>query len=56
MKKTILVTGNTDGIGKLVALKLAKDGYEIYLHGRNADKEVDGYGLKSNNSLSTISI
>jgi len=38
MKKTILVTGSTDGIGKLVALKLAKDGHEIYVHGRNADK------------------
>lgn len=38
MKKTILITGSTDGIGKLVALKLAKDGNEIYVHGRNADK------------------
>ncbi len=38
MKKTILITGSTDGIGKLAALKLAKDGHEIYVHGRNADK------------------
>ena len=38
MKKTILITGSTDGIGKLAAIKLAKDGHEIYLHGRNADK------------------
>lgn len=38
MKKTILITGSTDGIGKLTALKLAKDGHEIYVHGRNADK------------------
>ena len=38
MKKTILITGSTDGIGKLAALKLAKDGHEIYLHGRNAAK------------------
>ncbi len=38
MKKTILITGSTDGIGKLAALKMAKKGHEIYLHGRNADK------------------
>lgn len=38
MKKTILITGSTDGIGKLVALKLAKDGHEIYVHGRNPEK------------------
>ncbi|NBC05790.1 MAG: SDR family NAD(P)-dependent oxidoreductase [Bacteroidetes bacterium] len=38
MKKTILLTGSTDGIGKLAAIKLAKDGHEVYLHGRNAEK------------------
>ena len=36
--KTILITGSTDGIGKLVAIKLAKDGHIIYLHGRNPEK------------------
>jgi len=38
MKKSVLITGSTDGIGKLAAIKLAKDGHEIYLHGRNAEK------------------
>ncbi len=36
--KTILITGSTDGIGKLAAIKLAQAGHEVYLHGRNAEK------------------
>ena len=38
MKKSILITGSTDGIGKLAAIKLAKEGHIIYLHGRKSDK------------------
>jgi NAD(P)-dependent dehydrogenase (short-subunit alcohol dehydrogenase family) len=34
----ILITGSTDGIGKLVAIKLAEQGHEVYLHGRNPEK------------------
>lgn len=36
--KTILITGSTDGVGKLTATKLAKDGHQIILHGRNSEK------------------
>jgi len=36
--KTIFITGSTDGIGKLTAIKLAKDNHEVILHGRNSEK------------------
>jgi len=38
MKKTILITGSTDGIGKLAAERLAKEGHKMYIHGRNSEK------------------
>ena len=38
MKKTILITGSTDGIGKVTALKFAKAGHKVYVHGRNSAK------------------
>lgn len=36
--KTVLITGSTDGIGKLAAIKLAKDGHHVILHGRDSNK------------------
>lgn len=36
--KTIMITGATDGLGKLVALHLAEKDAELILHGRNKDK------------------
>lgn len=52
MHKIILVTGSTDGVGKLTALKLAKDGHSVYVHGRSkakVDKVIDEIKDASNN-------
>ncbi len=36
--KTVLVTGSTDGLGKVVALKLADMGATVLIHGRNEER------------------
>lgn len=38
MGKTIIITGSTDGIGKLTAIALAKQGHVIFVHGRSEVK------------------
>lgn len=53
--QTILITGATDGIGKLTAINLANEykSASILIHGRNknkVDKVVDEIKLKSNNN------
>lgn len=37
-KKIILITGSTDGIGKITASSLAKLGHKVIIHGRNKEK------------------
>ena len=33
--KTALVTGSTDGVGRVVAKRLGEDGWRVLVHGRD---------------------
>lgn len=51
--KTVLITGATDGVGRVVAKRLAAEGWRVLAHGRSVERgqslvrEIDGAGGKA---------
>ena len=37
-RKIALVTGSTDGVGRFVAERLGADGWDVIVHGRDAER------------------
>lgn len=43
MRKKVLITGSSRGIGKAIATNLKKAGYEVILHGKSQNQELEHF-------------
>jgi FlaA1/EpsC-like NDP-sugar epimerase len=50
----VFITGATDGIGKELAIKLAKNGINVVVHGRNGEKLDQLLGELRLNSIADV--
>jgi 3-oxoacyl-[acyl-carrier protein] reductase len=48
IEKSVLVTGSSRGIGKAIALRLARDGYQVVVHCRSRREEADAVAAQIN--------
>src|SRR5262245_7095990 len=53
--KTVLVTGSTDGVGRMVAQRLGASGARVFLHGRDAARgEEVASGINANDGRAEL--
>jgi NAD(P)-dependent dehydrogenase (short-subunit alcohol dehydrogenase family) len=50
----VLITGSTDGLGRLAAQALLRDGHEIVVHGRNRDRLAAVEDLVDHGAAATV--
>lgn len=57
-KKTVLITGATDGLGRASALLLAQRGYQVFAAGRSAEKraQLDAIAREKDLPLETLAL